>query len=40
MVQAREGSGSVTGIISIPGTMTGALLGGSDVEKAAKLQSM
>ena len=30
---------SVIGIIAIPGMMTGALLGGSSVEQAAKLQS-
>ncbi|GJJ08353.1 hypothetical protein Clacol_002567 [Clathrus columnatus] len=30
---------SVLGIISIPGMMTGAILGGSSVEQAAKLQS-
>lgn len=29
---------SVLGIISIPGMMTGAILGGSSVERAAKLQ--
>lgn len=29
---------SVLGIISIPGTMTGAMLGGSSVEQAARLQ--
>lgn len=29
---------SVIGIISIPGMMTGAILGGSSVEQAAKLQ--
>lgn len=29
---------SVIGIISIPGTMTGAILGGSSVEQAARLQ--
>ena len=29
---------SVIGIISIPGTMTGAILGGSSVHQAAKLQ--
>jgi len=29
---------SVIGIISIPGTMTGAILGGADVEPAARLQ--
>jgi hypothetical protein len=28
----------VIGIISIPGTMTGAILGGADVEPAARLQ--
>ena len=39
MVQAKECPDSVTGIISIPGMMTGALLGGSSVEKAVKLQS-
>ena len=35
----KQCPGSVTGIISIPGVMTGALLGGSSAEKAAKLQS-
>jgi len=29
---------SIIGMISIPGTMTGAILGGSSVEQAAKLQ--
>jgi Uncharacterised protein family (UPF0014) len=29
---------SVIGIISIPGAMTGAILGGADVEPAARLQ--
>jgi hypothetical protein len=29
---------SVIGIISIPGMMTGAILGGADVEQAARLQ--
>ena len=31
---------SVVGIISIPGMMTGAIIGGSSVEQAAKLQTV
>jgi ABC-type iron transport system FetAB permease component len=31
---------SVVGLISIPGMMTGAILGGASVDQAAKLQSM
>ena len=30
--------GSVTGIIAIPGMMSGAILGGADVQQAARLQ--
>ncbi|KAF5379768.1 hypothetical protein D9615_005721 [Tricholomella constricta] len=33
-----NGMGSVIGIIAIPGTMTGAILGGSSVQQAAWLQ--
>jgi hypothetical protein len=38
--QTKKGNAidSVIGIISIPGMMTGAILGGSSVEQAAKLQ--
>lgn len=36
---SREYTDSVIGIIAIPGMMTGALLGGSSVEQAARLQS-
>lgn len=34
-----DASHSVIGLISIPGMMTGAILGGSSVEQAARLQS-
>lgn len=37
-VQCIDTSHSVLGIIAIPGMMTGAILGGSSVQQAARLQ--
>jgi hypothetical protein len=38
LILILHASHSVLGIISIPGMMTGAMLGGSSVQQAAKLQ--